>query len=381
MRSIAIFGSTGSIGTQALEVIRLHPELFKVAALSAHRNAALLFDQIREFKPQAACLSGAPLPPVPDDLRFCQFYQAGQLDKMASECPADDALVAVVGVAGLSATLAARFSGKRILLANKETLVAGGALVTAACPEQAGQPTLLPVDSEHSAIFQCLRAADGNPCEKIFLTASGGPFRTWDKARIDHATREEALNHPTWHMGSKITIDSASMFNKALEIIEAKWLFGVSPEQIEVVVHPQSVVHSMIGFKDGAVIAQLGMPNMRVPILYAMSYPKRLASGVLLPDFSALSTLTFEKGDPERFPALRLAYAALKAGGASCCVLNAANEEAVAAFLNGAVPFGAISRSVEETLDQVGVLPLECLADVYEADATARRTAREILSR
>ena len=285
MRSIAIFGSTGSIGTQALEEVRLHRDEFQVAALSAHRNAALLFEQVREFRPEVACLSGAELPRVPDDLSFCQFYRAQELDQMAADCGADDALIAVVGVAGLKLTLAARSAGKRILLANKETMVTGGALVTAACPKVDGQPTLLPVDSEHSAIFQCLQAARGNRYKELILTASGGPFRTWEAARIERATREEALNHPTWKMGGKVTIDSASMFNKALEIIEAKWLFDAAPSQIRVVVHPQSIVHSMVAFSDGAVLAQLGVPDMRVPILYAMAYTRRMTSGVTVPDF------------------------------------------------------------------------------------------------
>ena len=379
MRSISILGSTGSIGTQALDEVRRHRDEFKASALSAHRNAELLFEQIREFRPRAACLSGAPLPPVPEDISFCQFYPSDELDKMAAECDADDALVSVVGVRGLSATLAARSGGKRILLANKETLVAGGALVTAACPVENGLPSLLPVDSEHSAIFQCLRAAEGNRCAKIFLTASGGPFRTWPKERIENATREEALNHPTWRMGSKITVDSASMFNKALEIIEARWLFDVQPSAIEVLVHPQSIVHSMVAFEDGAVLAQLGVPDMRVPILYAMTFPRREKSGVPAPDFTALGPLTFEKGDPERFPALALAYAALEAGGASCCILNAANEEAVTAFLAGRVPFGSISRTVEGTLSRLGHMPLRGLSDVYAADGAARAAANELL--
>ncbi len=380
MRKIAILGSTGSIGRQALDEIRRHRERFQVAALSAHRNAALLFEQIREFHAPAAVLTGAELPPVPHDLSFCRFYRQNELEKMAEECDADDALIAVIGVAGLGATLAARAKGKRILLANKETLVAGGALVMAACPDENGLPSLLPVDSEHSAVFQCLRGAEGNRLSKIFLTCSGGPFRTWTKEQMERATKAQALCHPTWSMGSKITVDSASMFNKALEIIEAKWLFNVEPEQIEVVVHPQSIVHSMVAFEDGAVLAQLGVPDMRVPILYAMTFPERIPSAVSTPDFAALGTLTFEKGDPDRFPALRLAYEALHAGGAACCILNAANEVAAEAFLNDKIPFGAIARTVRETLERVGHLPLTCLADVYAADERARRAARDYLS-
>ena len=379
MKKIAVFGSTGSIGTQTLEEIRRHPEEFELCALSAHTNRWLFFEQIREFRPACACLSGTPLGEVPEDLRFCQFYRAEELTRMAQECGADEVMVSIVGVAGLDVTMAARKAGKKILLANKETLVAGGELVMNACPLENGLPTLLPVDSEHSAIFQCLQGRAGNPVSRIFLTASGGPFRTWPKERIAAASREEALNHPTWHMGNKITVDSASMFNKALEIIEARWLFDVQPGQIQVLVHPQSIVHSMVGFQDGAVLAQLGTADMRVPILYAMTYPRRLDSGVSFPDFAGLGQLTFENGDPERFPALRLAYETLNAGGASCAVLNGANEVAVYAFLHEMIPFGGIYACVEETLNRLGVLPARSLSDIHEADRLARRTAMQLL--
>lgn len=379
MRKIAVLGATGSIGRQTLDEVSRHPDRFEVCALSAHTNRWLFFEQIRAFRPACACLTGTDLGEVPEDLRFCQFYRPEELSRMAAECAADDVMVAIVGVAGLDATMAARRAGKRILLANKETLVAGGQLVMDACPLENGQPTLLPVDSEHSAIFQCLQARNGNPVHTIFLTASGGPFRTWPKDKIANAGREDALNHPTWHMGNKITIDSASMFNKALEIIEAKWLFDVRPEQIRVLVHPQSIVHSMVGFADGAVLAQLGVPDMRVPILYAMTYPERLDSGVSFPDFSGLGPLTFEPGDAERFPALRLAYEALNAGGASCCVLNAANEVAVYAFLRGMIPFGGISECVTETLNRLGVMPADTLSRVHEADRLARKAAMSYL--
>ena len=379
MKQIAVFGSTGSIGTQTLDEVRRHPEDFSVCALSAHTNRWLFFEQIREFRPRCALLSGTDLGEVPEDLRFCQFYRADELFLMARECGADQVMVCVSGVAGLDITLAARQAGKTILLANKETLVAGGELVMQACPEEKGLPTLLPVDSEHSAIFQCLQGRAGNPVSRIFLTASGGPFRTWPREKIALATREEALNHPTWHMGRKITVDSASMFNKALEIIEARWLFSVAPEQIEVVVHPQSIIHSMVGFADGAVLAQLGVADMRVPILYAMTYPGRMDSGVPFPDFAALGQMTFEKADAERFPALRLAYEALRAGGAACCELNEANEVAVYAFLQGWMPFGRIYECVEETLSRLGALPAATLDDIHQADFRARRTAMELL--
>ena len=365
MRGIAILGSTGSIGRQALEVLSLHPDRFHVTALTAHRNAALLFDQVRALRPRLAALTGDERPDVPKDLSFCQFLFGPQaLEEAAARAEGEDVLAAVVGVAGLKAVMAARRAGKRVLLANKETLVAGGEMVMNACPPG----TLLPVDSEHSAIFQCLQGAGPNRYEKILLTASGGPFRTWDRERIKAATVAEALGHPTWSMGAKITVDSASMFNKALEIIEAKWLFDAAPRQIEVVVHPQSIVHSAVQFKDGAVIAQLGAPDMKVPILYAMTYPDRLETGAPGLDLFALGQLTFERPDPDKFPALRMAYDALRPGGAACC-----------AFLAGRVPFGRIPRVVEETLSRHGALPARTLADILRADALARETAGRLI--
>ena len=380
LRKIAVLGSTGSIGRQTLDECARHPERFRVTALTAHSNAGLLFEQIRQFRPQIACLTGGkPVTVPPEDISFCRFYAADQLERVAEDCDADDLMVAVVGVAGLRATLAGRKAGKRILLANKETLVAGGSLVMNACREENGQPTLIPVDSEHSAIWQCLQAAGPNRVSKIYLTASGGPFRTWAKAEIDAADCAQALKHPTWSMGSKITVDSASMFNKALEIIEAKWLFDVAPEQIQVLVHPQSVVHSMIGFEDGAVLAQLGVPDMRVPILYAMTYPERLNSGVPQPDFAALAQLTFEAQDPQRFPALKLAYEALGMGGAACAVLNAANEVAAQAFLADHIRMGKVYRVVSETLARLGAPDAGSLEAVLEADRQARAVAKEIL--
>lgn len=380
MRGIAILGSTGSIGRQAVDVITRHPDRFFVTALTAHRNAALLFDQVRLLKPRMAALTGGEQPEIPADLSFCDFrFGPGALEETARDAEGRDVLTAVVGVAGLKAVLAARQAGKRVLLANKETLVAGGEMVTAACPEGPDGPTLLPVDSEHSAIFQCLQAAGPNPYEKILLTASGGPFRAWDAERIKTASVEEALGHPTWNMGAKITVDSASMFNKALEIIEAKWLFRAAPEQIQVVVHPQSVVHSAVQFRDGAVIAQLGAPDMRVPILYAMSYPERLETGAKELDLFALGQMTFEKPDTDKFPALNMAYAALRTGGAAACVLNAANEEACFAFLRREIPFGRIPQVVAGALDRYGALPARDLGDIDRADALAREEARRLL--
>lgn len=381
MRKIAILGSTGSIGRQTLDECARHPERFRVTALTAHRSRDLLFEQVRRFRPSLACLTGAPVGEIPEDLRFCTFYAPDRLADLAADCDADDLMVAVVGIAGLRATLAGRKAGKRILLANKETLVAGGALVMRECAVDGPAPTLLPVDSEHSAIWQCLQAAGPNRLKTILLTASGGPFRSWDKAAIAQATSAQALRHPTWSMGSKITVDSASMFNKALEIIEAKWLFGVTPQQIQVLVHPQSVVHSMIVFQDGAVLAQLGVPDMRVPILYAMTYPERVESGVPAPDFPSLASLTFEAPDPDRFPALGLAYQALEAGGAACAVLNGANEVAAQAFLQDRIRMGDVYRTVAGTLERVGSLPADTLDQVLEADRLARATAEELLHR
>ena len=372
MKKIAVFGSTGSIGTQTLDEVRRHPEEFRVVALSAHTNRWLFFEQIRAFRPQCACLSGTPLGDVPEDLRFCQFYRPEELMRMAAECGADDVMVSIVGVAGLEVTMAARRAGKRILLANKETLVAGGELVMKECPVENGVPTLLPVDSEHSAIFQCLQAAGPNRPTKLLLTASGGPFRTWKKEDIHRATREQALKHPNWSMGAKITVDSASMFNKGLEIMEARWLFSLPADQIQVVVHPESIVHSAVAFEDGAVLAQLGVPDMRVPIGYAMAYPRRETTGVPAPDLFAIGKLTFEPPDEEKFPSLRMAREALAAGGAACAVLNGANEAANAAFLRGEISFGEIYARVARALDRLSGLPGNTLEDIREADRLAR---------
>ncbi len=376
MRGIAILGSTGSIGRQAIEVIALHPDRFSVTALTAHRNAALLFEQVRRLRPRLAALTGEEKPEIPADLSFCEFrFGPRALEEAATQAEGEDVLAAVVGVAGLKAVMAARRAGKRVLLANKETLVAGGEMVMRVCPPG----TLLPVDSEHSAIFQCLQGAGPNRYEKILLTASGGPFRTWDRERIRTATLQQALGHPTWSMGAKITVDSASMFNKALEIIEAKWLFSARPEQIQVVVHPQSIVHSAVQFQDGAVIAQLGAPDMKVPILYAMSYPERLETGAKELDLFSVGQLTFEKPDTEKFPAVQMAYDALRAGGAAACVLNAANEEACFAFLRQEIAFGRIPEIVHEALQRHGGLPARDLQDIDRADALARETARALL--
>lgn len=379
MRTLAILGSTGSIGTQALQVAALHPDLFQVRALTAHRNASLLFEQVRLFRPQMAGLTvPIPLSDIPEDLRFCQWIMGPEaLKAAAAQVDCDMALVSIVGIAGLQSVMDALRAGRQVLLANKEALVAGGELVMEAA-RQAGKP-LLPVDSEHSAIFQCLQGAAGNAPKRLLLTASGGPFRTWSKEQIRTATRAQALKHPNWHMGAKVTIDSATMFNKALEIIEARWLFQMPAEKIQVVVHPQSVVHSAVEFQDGAVIAQMGTPDMRLPILYAMSYPKRLPTGGEALDLTRLGTLTFEKGDPERFPALRLAEECLRFGGAACAQLNGANEAAVAAFLRDEIAFRQIAEVVEESLQQTGALPGNSLENIFEADRLARAAAQNAI--
>ena len=376
MRKIAILGSTGSIGTQALDLCRRHPDRFQVTALTARGSREKLFEQVREFRPEIAGLTeGFDPAKIPEDLKFCRFIAGREaLHAAAAETDAEMVLVSIVGIAGLQGVMDALNAGKQVLLANKEALVTGGHLVTELA-RKAGKP-LLPVDSEHSAIFQCLQAAGGNKPEKILLTASGGPFRTWEKARIEKATRAEALKHPNWNMGAKITVDSASMFNKGLEIMEARWLFDMMEDRIEVVVHPQSIVHSAIVFRDGAVLAQLGEPDMRVPIGYAMAFPERIETGVPAPDLFTLGSLTFEKPDEEKFPALRMARECLRAGGAACTVFNGANEEAVAAFLREEIPFGEIAVRVERALDKLAGLPADCIEDIWKADRLAREAAR-----
>ena len=375
MKKIAILGSTGSIGTQALDLCRRHPDRYRVTALTARGSREKLFQQVREFRPEMAGLTeGIDPSAIPEDLKFCRFLGGKEaLRAAAAETDADMVLVSIVGIAGLQSVMDALGAGKQVLLANKEALVTGGHLVTELA-RKAGKP-LLPVDSEHSAIFQCLQACGGNRAEKIWLTASGGPFRTWEKERIRNATRAEALRHPNWNMGAKITVDSASMFNKGLEIMEARWLFDMPEDRIQVVVHPESIIHSAVVFRDGAVLAQLGLPDMRVPIGYAMAYPERLETGVAAPDLFTLGKLTFEEPDERKFPALRLAREALRAGGAACTVFNGANEAAVAAFLREEIAFGEIARRVEKALDRLAGLKADCLEDILEADRRAREVA------
>ena len=378
MRKLAILGSTGSIGTQALDVAARHRDRFAVTALVAHTSSEKLFEQVRAFRPQIAALTVEPRE-IPEDIRqTCQWmFGDDVLTRVVRACDADDVLVSVVGVVGLMAVMEALACGKSVLLAYKVPLVAGGELVTAAA-KRAGLP-LLPVDSEHSAIFQCLQGAQGNPPRRLILTASGGPFRTWKAEDIMKATKEQALKHPNWNMGRKITIDSASMMNKALEVIEARWLFDMPAEKIDVLIHPQSVIHSMVEYADGAVIAQLGTPDMRLPILYAMSWPERLCTGAERLDFSKMRALTFEEPDLTRFPGLGLAYQALAAGGTMGAILNGANEVAVDAFLNDRIRFGQIAQLVEETMQAVPVCTHPMLEQVLESDRLAREKARSLL--
>lgn len=379
MRKLAILGSTGSIGTQALDVVKRHSDRFEVTALVAHSSSEKLFEQVREFHPQIAALTVEPKD-IPEDIRnACQWmFGDDVLLRVVRACDAQDVLVSVVGVVGLAAVMESLSCGKRVLLANKEPLVAGGELVTEAA-RKAGHP-LLPVDSEHSAIFQCLQGAQGNTPERLILTASGGPFRTWKKEDIFYAKKEQALKHPNWNMGRKITIDSASMMNKALEVIEARWLFDMPPEKIDVLIHPQSVIHSMVEYVDGAVMAQLGTPDMRLPILYAMSWPERLTTGGKKLNFAEMNALTFEQPDLDRFPGLGLAYKALAAGGTTCAILNGANEIAVDAFLNDRIVFGCIPQLVEETMNAVPSVSHPTLEQVFESDLAARRKAQELLA-
>ena len=379
MRKIALLGSTGSIGTQALDVAARHADRFQIVALTANTNTEKLFEQARRFHPRMCGLVREP-ENIPDDLKHIDWVFGPECLKAAATlAEADDALVSVVGFAGLPAVMDALGAGKRVLLANKEALVAGGALVTEAA-RKAGKP-LLPVDSEHSAIFQCLRARDTNAPSRILLTASGGPFRTWRAEEIQNATVAQALNHPNWSMGRKITIDSASMMNKALEIIEARWLFDMPPEKIDVLIHPQSIVHSMVEFADGGVLAQLGVPDMRLPILYAMAFPDRLETGARPLDLAQVGSLTFEAPDRAKFPGMFLAYDALRAGRAACAMLNAANEIAVSAFLAGRIPFGRIWQLSRDTLETAGNQPADSVEAVFAADALARRVAEGILAR
>lgn len=378
-KQIAILGSTGSIGTQALKVIAEHPDLYEAYALTANNKVDLLIEQARQFRPGAVVIANPDkylqLKEALSDLPIKVYAGADALAQIVESGPIDIVLTAMVGYAGLRPTMNAIKAGKVIALANKETMVVAGELVNALAAQY--RVPILPVDSEHSAIFQCLEL--NNPVHKIILTASGGPFRTFSLEQLQTVTKEQALKHPNWSMGAKITIDSASMMNKGFEVIEAKWLFGVRPEQIEVVVHPQSVVHSMVEYVDGAVKAQLGVPDMRLPIQYAFSYPKREPlSGERL-DFMKCNTLTFEAPDTRRFRNLALAYEALHRGGNMPCIVNAANEVVVASFLKDQISFLGMSDVIEKTMERVTFIQTPTYEDYVETDALTRRVAAEMV--
>ena len=382
-KRLTLLGSTGSIGESTLDVVARHPDRFQVYALTAHRNGAKLVDQCVRFQPEVAVVGDAETAAqVAAALRAqgCKTevsYGPQALVDAASNAACDTVVAAIVGAAGLAPTLAAARAGKRILLANKEALVMSGKIFIDAVRDNGA--VLLPVDSEHNAVFQCLPrdiALHGG-VSKIILTASGGPFRTRDPLTLKHVTPDEACKHPNWAMGRKISVDSATMMNKGLEVIEAHWLFNVPGSQIEVLIHPQSVIHSMVSYADGSVLAQLGNPDMRTPIAYALAFPDRVDSGVAQLDLAQIASLTFEKADLNRFPCLALALKALEAGGTASASLNAANEIAVEAFLERRIGFMAIGEVVDRVLNAMPNGSASTLDEVLAADAEARRLARE----
>ncbi|MBQ8771367.1 MAG: 1-deoxy-D-xylulose-5-phosphate reductoisomerase [Bacteroides sp.] len=378
-KQIAILGSTGSIGTQALQVIEEHPDLYEAYALTANNQVELLAEQARKFMPAAVVIANEAkylqLKEMLADLPIQVYAGADALCEIVEAKPIDVVLASMVGYAGLRPTMNAIRAGKAIALANKETLVVAGELINALAQQY--HTPILPVDSEHSAIFQCLEP--NNALEKVILTASGGPFRKFTMEQLQHVTKEQALKHPNWDMGAKITIDSATMMNKGFEVIEAKWLFGVRPDQIEVVVHPQSVIHSMVQYEDGAVKAQLGMPDMRLPIQYAFSYPQRIKASFDRLDFSKMTELTFEQPDMNRFRCLALAYEALNRGGNMACIVNAANEMVVSAFLHDRISFLRMSEVIELCMGKVPFIQTPTYEDYVATDAEARRIAESLI--
>lgn len=380
-RQLAILGSTGSIGTQALEVVKEHSDLFEVYALTANNQVELLINQARRFMPEVVVIANEQKYPelkeALEDLPIKVWAGSDAIAQVVQSSPIDMVLTAMVGYAGLKPTIAAIKAEKAIALANKETLVVAGELIMDLAKKY--DVPILPVDSEHSAIFQCLAGSYDNPVEKILLTASGGPFRTTPLKELVSVTKEQALKHPNWSMGAKITIDSASMINKGFEMIEAKWLFGVTPEQIQIVVHPQSIIHSMVQFEDGAIIAQMGTPDMKLPIAYAFSFPKRMKSMAPRLDFAKYPTLTFEEPDMERFRNLAYAFDAVKTGGNMPCILNAANEIVVAAFLQDRIGFLQMSDVIEKTMQAANFIQKPSYEDYVATDTEARRIATELL--
>lgn len=381
-KRIAILGSTGSIGTQTLEVVDKNPDRFQVEVLTAHSNADLLIQQASQYRPNVAVIGQEEkydqVFSALDPLDIKVYAGSNALASVVQMETIDIVLTALVGYSGLKPTIAAIEAGKPIALANKETLVVAGELVTQLAREKG--VNILPVDSEHSAIFQCLVGEFHNPIEKLILTASGGPFRGKSRDELLLVTKQQALKHPNWDMGAKITIDSASLMNKGLEVIEAKWLFGIDLDRIEVVVHPQSIIHSMVQFEDASIKAQLGLPDMRIPIQFALSYPERLKADFPRFDFSDFPSLNFEKPDTSTFRNLALAYEAIKSGGNKPCILNAANEVAVDGFLKDKIGFLEISDVIETCLQKVDFVKQPILEDFVNTDKETRIKAREIVA-
>ncbi len=373
-------GSTGSIGTQALDVIERNPDCFEIYALTANNQVDLLIQQAKKFLPDTVVIANEQKYPelkeALKDLPIKVWTGADAISQVAQAEPVDMVLTAMVGFSGLVPTIHAVRAGKAIALANKETLVVAGELITRLALEH--QAPILPVDSEHSAIFQCL-VGETSPIEKILLTASGGPFRQHRIEDLMQVTKKDALKHPNWSMGAKVTIDSSTMMNKGFEMIEARWLFDVTPEQIQVVVHPQSIIHSMVQFKDGSIKAQLGMPDMRLPIQYALAYPHRLENDFGRVNFSDFSTLSFEEPDMNKFMNLAFAYQAIRKGGNMPCILNAANEVVVAAFLEDRIGFLQMSKIIEETMQKASFVPQPEFEDYIQTDAEARAIAEELI--
>ena len=380
-KHIAILGSTGSIGTQSLEVVDAHPERFVVEVLTANNNSKLLIEQSKKYKPNVVVVTNeSKYKEVNNalfDLGIKVFSGENSLEEVVENENIDVVLTALVGYSGLKPTIRAIKSGKNIALANKETLVVAGDLITKLCKQYG--VSIYPVDSEHSAIFQCLVGEHFNPIEKIYLTASGGPFRRKNREELLRVTKEQALKHPNWEMGSKITIDSASMMNKGLEVIEAKWLFDLKKEQIEIVVHPQSVVHSAVQFTDGSVIAQLGIPDMKLPIQYALGFPERLENNFNRFSFLDYPELTFEKANFDTFKNLSLAYSAMEKGGNIPCILNAANEVVVDAFLKDKISFLSMSDVIENCMEKITFVKNPKLEDYINTDQETRILANELL--
>lgn len=382
-RHIAILGSTGSIGRQTLDVVRQHKDLFEIELLTANNSSDLLIKQAIEFDVNSVVICNKEKynevnnALEPYDIKV--FCGMDSICALASGENIDIVLTALVGFSGLMPTISAIKAGKTIALANKETLVAAGPIVMALAEKY--KSAILPVDSEHSAIFQCLMGASGNRIRKIHLTASGGPFRTWSKGQIAIATKNEALQHPQWTMGAKITIDSATMMNKGFEMIEAKWLFDMEAEDIDIVIHPQSIIHSMIEFEDGAVIAQLGHPDMREPIQFALAFPERLSLDNKKLDFAQLGNLSFEKPDIDKFPCLNLAFKAIAKGGNIPCAMNAANEAAVAAFLKDKISFYKISEIIEHCIENIGYIACPDIEDILNTNQESLIMANELIKK